>query len=108
MTGAPASSFPTSPIDPTREPGDDILSPPTLAVEVRSKDRSMRGLRDKCRYYRTHGVDVAWLIDPYSRTIEVFEGEADGQRAARDGTLESPSLPGLRVPVADLWAALDR
>ncbi|MGH2611012.1 MAG: Uma2 family endonuclease [Tepidiformaceae bacterium] len=93
---------------PGRETGETLLTPPTLAIEVRSKDQSMRGLRDKCRYYRGHGVDVAWLIDPYARTVEVFEGEVDGARAPDDGALGSPALPGLRIPVAALWAAIDR
>jgi Uma2 family endonuclease len=93
---------------PGREVGDSLLTPPTLAIEVRSKDQSRRFLRDKCRYYRSHGVDVAWLIDPYTRSAEVFEGELDGRPVATGGALESPLLPGLRVPLADLWAAIDR
>ena len=93
---------------PDREVGDSLLTPPTLAVEVRSRDQSRRELQEKCRYYRTHGVDVAWLIDPYSRTAEVFEDEVDGATVAEGGVLESPALPGLRIPVGDLWAAIER
>ncbi|MEX0783998.1 MAG: Uma2 family endonuclease [Dehalococcoidia bacterium] len=93
---------------PDRETGRRILTPPTLAIEVRSEDQSRRDLREKCRYYRSHGVDVAWLIDPYSRTAEAFEGELDGAAVPEGGALVSPALPGLRIPITDLWAAIDR
>ena len=62
---------------PGRPSGNDSV--PTLAVEVRSPDQLMRDLRAKCRFYRRSGIDVCWLIDPASRTIEIFEDEADGE-----------------------------
>lgn len=93
---------------PDRDPGDRILSPPTLAIEVRSDDQTRKSLRDKCRYYRAHGVDVAWLVDPISRTVEVFDGGVDGRPVPDDGVLASAHLPGLTIPVADLWRAIDR
>jgi Uma2 family endonuclease len=93
---------------PGRETGDHILTPPTLAIEVRSDDQTRRSLRDKCRYYRAHGVDVAWLVDPVSRTVEVFDGTVDGPSLPPGGILESPQLPGLSITVAELWRAIDR
>lgn len=81
--------------------------PPTLAVEIRSPDDAIGALRDKCRLMRAHGVDACWLIDPERRTAEVFEGVADGALQPADGTLASEFLPGLRLPLAELWAAID-
>jgi Uma2 family endonuclease len=67
-------------------------------------DETMASQRAKCRWFRAHGVDVCWLIDPASRTVEVFEGNRDGVRA--DGVLESAFLPGLRIPLDELFSGL--
>ena len=94
---------------PGKPQGDDNrMLPPTLAVEVRSPDETMDGQRAKCRFYRAHGVDVAWLIDPESRTVEVFEGDRDGHALPPGSSLESPMLPGFSLPLAELFGVLDR
>jgi Uma2 family endonuclease len=86
---------------------DDVYLPPTLAIEVRSRGQSRGELQEKCREYRERGVDVCWLIDPETRTVEVFDGDHDGTALPRDGVLESPRLPGFALPVVELWAGLD-
>ena len=91
---------------PIEQP-NEIFLPPTLAIEVRSEGQSMRELRDKCREYRERGVDVCWLIDPFARTVEVFEGELDGQPLPLGMSLSSPHVPGFELPLRELWAALD-
>lgn len=90
-----------------RAVGDRILTPPTLAIEIRSRDQSLDELREKCRYYRAHGVDVCWLIDPVARLAEVFEAGADGVVVDAGGVLESPRLPGLRIMLGEVFAVLD-
>ncbi len=90
-----------------RPRGDRIMTPPPLAIEVRSTDQSLASLREKCRYYRAHGVDVAWLIDPVSRRVEVFDGAREGPVVDGEASLESPSLPGFRLALRDLFAVLD-
>ncbi len=91
---------------PGRYSGPD--STPSATFEVRSADQSAASLRRKCRSLRANGVDVCWLIDPYQRWVEVFEGARDGERLAADGALETSVMPEFTVPLADLWAVLDR
>jgi Uma2 family endonuclease len=81
--------------------------PPTLAIEVRSPDETMRNQREKCRYYRRNGVHVCWLVDPGSRTVEVFDDMHDGVVLRADDTLESRLLPGFSLALSDLFAVLD-
>jgi Uma2 family endonuclease len=93
---------------PGKPQGDDDRSlPPTLAIEIRSKDETMAAQRQKCRDMRENGVDVCWLIDPESRTVEVFEGGADAAPAPAGGKLESPHLPGFSLPLDELFSVLD-
>jgi Uma2 family endonuclease len=81
--------------------------PPTVAIEVRSPEESMGDQRAKCRYFREHGVDAAWLVDPESRTVEVFEEGREGVVLREDATLTSPVLPDFELPLRELFAVLD-
>ena len=85
---------------------DSSDSVPSVAVEVRSPDQAMAELRRKCRTFRQNGVDVCWLVDPASRSVEVFEGDRDGERVAGDAVLETPVMPGFRLALGDLFAVL--
>ncbi|MCL4241136.1 MAG: Uma2 family endonuclease [Dehalococcoidia bacterium] len=91
-------------------PGRDMseTSMPTLAVEVRSEEQTMAELRRKCRAFRANGVDICWLIDPYARTVEVFDADRDGVQLGPGEALETTAMPEFTVAQADLWAALDR
>ena len=91
---------------PGRFSGDDSV--PSVVVEVRSDDQTAASLRRKCRALRANGVDVCWLIDPYQRWVEVFEGDRDGVRLSPEAALETPVMPGFSLPQSDLWAVLDR
>ncbi len=68
----------------------------------------MAELRRKCRSFRANGVDACWLIDPMSRAAEVFEGDRDAEMLPSDGTLETAVMPGFSLPLADLFAVLDK
>ncbi len=94
---------------PGKPQGDDDVSlPPTLAVEILSPSQPFQDLRDKCRFYRANGVDVAWAVNPDTRTVEVFDGEADGMVLTEADTLTSPELPGFELSLGDLFSVLDR
>jgi Uma2 family endonuclease len=86
--------------------GDDTL--PTVVVEVRSPDETMRTQRAKCRFYREAGVPVAWLVDPVSRTIEVFEGDVDGLVRPAGDVITTPLMPGFALDVDRLFSVLGR
>jgi Uma2 family endonuclease len=87
--------------------GEEILLPPTLAVEIQSQGQTRALLRAKCREYRERGVDVAWLVLPVRRTIEVFDATPDGTAFGAGTTLAPAELPGFELPVSELFAVLD-
>lgn len=86
----------------------EIFLPPTLAVEIVSPDQSLAEQRRKCRRYVESGVDVAWLIEPERRWVEVYEPGLEPP-VLRDpaGVLAPRALPGFSVRLGDLFAGLD-
>jgi Uma2 family endonuclease len=92
---------------PGRRVGDAIFDPPSAGIEIVSPDQSLSDLRAKCRFYRSRGIDVCWLIHPDQRWVEVWDALNEGTRVPEGGALESAALPDCRLELARLWAAID-
>jgi Uma2 family endonuclease len=83
-----------------------IEGAPDLVVEIvsdssRTMDRFVK--RDR---YAEFGVPEYWLLDPFEPRIEVLRLEAGKYRLVASfgpkDSLESPSFPGFRLPLASL------
>ncbi|MGI8925710.1 MAG: Uma2 family endonuclease [Tepidiformaceae bacterium] len=86
--------------------GDDAL--PTLAIEVRSPDETVASQRRKCEGWIEAGVREAWLVEPRTRTVEVFAADGARETLAEQDVLVSKAVPGLEVDLAGLFGVLDR
>ena len=79
---------------------------PDIVVEILSSDRS-RDLVRKRRIYAEAGVLEYWPIDPRNDTVTVLELN-EGQYIERavlgaNDTLTTPLLPGLSIPLKDIF-----
>jgi Uma2 family endonuclease len=94
-----------------------VAGAPDLVIEVLSPaSRGVDRIR-KRRLYEAHGVAEFWIVDPAAQTIGIHRGEAPqasgppGIRMARHAVLalargdavETPLLPDLRLPLADVF-----
>jgi Uma2 family endonuclease len=89
------------------DPSGRGMAPPSLAIEIRSEGESAASQRQKCRWYLARGVAECWLIDPYKRTVEVFDADRDGVLLTPRTALRTAILPGFELPLEDLWAILE-
>jgi Uma2 family endonuclease len=82
---------------------------PDLAVEVLSPDQKWAQFLDKIQFYLLNGVRLIWVFDPADSTVTV-EAPGEEVRILRPGdTLYGGDvLPGFSVPVADIFAQVDR
>ena len=79
---------------------------PDIAIEVLSTERS-RDLVRKRQIYAEAGILEYWPIDPRNDTVTQLELR-DGQYVERavldaDDVLTTPLLPGLSIPLADIF-----
>lgn len=94
----PGRTVPTEPIP-------DLV--PDLAVEVLSVSNTPREMERKLGEYFAAGVCLVWLIDPRQRTVQVFDAPSTSRTLQASDHLDGGSvLPGLAIPVADLFADL--
>ena len=47
--------------------------PPDLVVEIVSPSDSRREVSDKARMWLRYGVDLVWVVQPDTRTVDVYE-----------------------------------
>ncbi len=99
-----------------RPPGDDsdisaAGSIPDIVIEILSTNRS-RDLVRKRQLYAEAGVPEYWIFDPRNDSVlplELRDGEYVGRDVLSMGdTLTTPLLPGLTIPLADLFGHRQR
>ena len=78
---------------------------PDLAVEVISKGNTKKEIDRKLREYFASGTRLAWVVQPKTRTVEVYTSATDKKvlrvRQSLDG---GDVLPGFRLSLARLFA----
>jgi Uma2 family endonuclease len=80
-----------------------------LAVEVLSKSNTRSEMARKRDEYFAAGVPLVWEIDPRKRTVRVYTAPNRSTTLTAADTLDGGAvLPGFTLPLADLFAELDR
>lgn len=78
---------------------------PDLIFEVKSKSDSLTKLRQKIQSFLELGTQVGVLVDPRTRTMEVYRLQQEKVILQDGDTLTVPELlPGWELVVADVWA----
>jgi len=77
---------------------------PGLVIEVASTSDRREGMSDRVSSYLDAGVAGVWVIDPVTRHVHQFVSGRGGTLLKERDTLKgAPLLPGLEIPVADLF-----
>lgn len=87
----------------TREPVPTLA--PDLAVEVLSETNTRLEMDQKLSEYFRSGTRLAWIVDPRTRTVEVYHTPDQPIRVLRatDQLEGEHVLPGFAVPINDLF-----
>ncbi len=84
-----------------------VAGTPDLVVEILSPGTAGRDLGAKRALYEHAGIPEYWIVDPKAATIQVLALADGAYREAvlyrRDQTLISPLLPGLEIPLAEIF-----
>lgn len=97
---APDVSVVFRPFDPDQE----IQGAPDIAVEILSPSNTRRAMQRKLGQFFATGCKLAWVIDPKSQTVEVWESAAGPSRTLGIAdSLATPLLPGFSCPIAKLF-----
>jgi Uma2 family endonuclease len=82
---------------------------PDLAVEVLSAGNRPGEMRLKLQEYFAAGVHIVWLIDPATRSADVYKSLDDARHLEPDGILSGEEvLDGFELPLAELFSEADQ
>ena len=91
------------------ETGEGPGAIPELIVEIASWTDRITDLMDKMERWLQFGILLGWLIDPYDRIVWVYRPGRDPEQLREPAELlGDPELPGLVVPMAEIWAPIER
>lgn len=89
------------------EPIPDLV--PDLAVEVLSEGNTAEEMRRKLREYFKAGVRLVWLIDPATRTAEIYTSPRKKTTLSADEALDGGTvLPGFHLNLQELFERAGR
>ncbi|HKI04981.1 MAG TPA: Uma2 family endonuclease [Thermoanaerobaculia bacterium] len=86
-----------------------LLGAPDLVIEILSNSTRRRDETLKRDLYERFGVLEYWLVDPLHRSVRVFLRSSKGflpplrLSAAAGDVLTTPLLPGLKIPVSEIF-----
>jgi Uma2 family endonuclease len=87
-----------------QSPEGFLLTIPDLVVEVRSKNDTAAYLDRKVADYLKAGVQVAWVVDPSSKTVIEHRSNVLPRNLSGIDTLQCDDLlPGFRLELAELF-----
>jgi len=86
---------------------DWVRGAPDLVVEILSPSTEVRDRGLKLKAYARYGVGEYWIVDPAAEAVEIYRLAAQGFQLARkcgkEGTVETPLLPGFSLPVSSVF-----
>ncbi len=94
---------------PEGMPDGYIPFAPDLAVEVISPNDDAEAVQQKVLDYLRCGTRQVWVVYPRARSVVVHTPEGSAQTFGADDTLDGGTvLPGLRIPLRDVFSPGDR
>lgn len=80
---------------------------PDFVIEVRSQTDRLRTLREKMREWIDNGAQLAWLIDPETRTVEIYRQNGGVEVVEKPDSLngEGP-VEGFDLNLIPVWDPL--
>jgi Uma2 family endonuclease len=77
---------------------------PEFVIEVRSKTDRLRDLRAKMEMWIANGAEVAWLIDPQRKAVEIFRpGDSPEVLHEPSSVQGSGPVAGFELVMARVW-----
>ncbi len=76
---------------------------PDLAIEVISPSDSATDLTEKIELYLAHGTQLLWVINPRTRSANVYRADGSGNRLQVSDMLQGEDvLPGFTCKLSDI------
>lgn len=91
------------PVDVNPPLDSDWSLVPDLTIEVPSPGEKAGAVAAKVREYLRYGVREVWIVYPLTSEVYVYDAVGSFRVVGLAGTLETPLVPGWRLPLTTLF-----
>ena len=89
--------------DTDEEDVEAFVGAPDVAVEILSPDDKPAHVRHKTGVYLAAGTDAVVIVDPYARTVAVYDAHGGVRSFVHGDRFEHPALPGFAFDVGEMF-----
>lgn len=80
---------------------------PAFVIELRSQSDRLQTLREKMHEYIANGAQLAWMIDPQTRTVEIYRPNRDPETHISPDSLKGEGpVEGFILDMTTVWDRL--
>lgn len=80
---------------------------PDFIIELRSPSDSIRELRTKMREWIEQGAQLGWLIDPETRTVEIYRPNVAAETLDQPAAVQGDGpVTGFVLDLAEVWSEI--
>ena len=77
---------------------------PEFVIEVRSKSDRLKPLQEKMQMWIANGAELAWLIDPSRKTVEIYRpGQAMEEQLGHSAVFGEGPVGGFVLELGKIW-----
>ena len=77
---------------------------PDFVIELRSESDQLAPLQEKMQEYLDNGLDLGWLIDPYTRRVYVYRTGLPIEELEQPSRISGdPVLRGFEMDLDEIW-----
>ena len=81
-----------------------MASLPDFVIELKSATDRIRTLREKMREWIANGAQLGWLIDPETRSLEIYRaGREPETLTAQDALSGERPVEGFVLDLTSIW-----
>ena len=89
---------------PAAEDDDVPLPCPEFVIELRSNSDRLKPLRDKMQMWMANGCELAWLIDPARKAVEIYRpGQPPEIQEGQSAVYGEGKVAGFVLEVSRIW-----
>jgi len=76
---------------------------PAFVVELRSESDRLAAVTEKMDAWMANGVELGWLIDPYSKTVHIYEPGSTPRIETGSHIIGTGPVEGFVLDVEEIW-----
>ncbi|WP_130425396.1 Uma2 family endonuclease [Edaphobacter modestus] len=78
---------------------------PAFVVELRSKSDALSKALSKMELWLANGVQLGWLVDPYTRAVYIYEAGKDPRKETGEQIAGSGPVEGFVLDLNEVWSS---